>query len=126
MIQTVYEAIGIHLATEYRQAPYARRAVVERRDTPRRVLRANPSRRLLVPIPRVKSAAFREPRPTKLSTTSTSAITLRLLFRLEPHRTLVELDFTESIERFSLDPKPIPELPEKRVLGNAHEYRSDW
>ena len=63
---------------------------------------------------------------TRTTTRMITTITLRLLLRLEPHRTLVELDFTESIERFSLDPKPIPELPEKRVLGNAHEYRSDW
>ena len=51
---------------------------------------------------------------------------LRLLLRLESHHTLVELDLTESIERFSLDPKPVPEFPEKWILNDPHEHRRDW
>jgi hypothetical protein len=41
----------------------------------------------------------------------------RLLLRNEPHQTLLKLYSAKSIERFSLNPKPVPELTEKRVLG---------
>jgi hypothetical protein len=48
-----------------------------------------------------------------------------LLLGNEPHQTLLKLDSAESIQRFSLNSKPVPELPEERVLGYPHEYRRD-
>ncbi len=52
-----------------------------------------------------------------------AAAPLRL--RLQPHQTLLELHFAESIKRFSLDTEPVPELPKEWVLDYPHECRRD-
>jgi hypothetical protein len=62
--------------------------------------------------------------PHQLSRTSTID-TPRLLLGLQPHYTLLKLDAAELIERFSLDPKTVPEFSEKWVLNEPHEYRRD-